>query len=47
MIRIDYYKRNGEWTGAHYLNELPLDMDKFALNLLGDYFADYYRIGLE
>jgi galactokinase len=47
MIRIDYYRRDGEWTGAHYLDELPNDLDKFALSMLNDYFADYYRVRLE
>jgi hypothetical protein len=47
MIRIDYYRRDGEWTGAHYLDELPNDLDAFALGMLGDYFAEYYRVRLE
>lgn len=47
MIRIDYYSSNGEWTGVHYLDELPRDMDKFALSMLKDYFAEYYRMRLE
>jgi len=47
MIVIDYFRKNGEWTGAHYLDELPLSMDEFAISMLNDYFADYYRIRLE
>ena len=47
MIRIDYYKDSGEWTGAHYLDELPNDLDMFAISMLGDYFAEHYRVRLE
>lgn len=47
MIVIDYYRKNGEWTGAHYLDELPNSMDDFALSMLNDYFADYYRLRLQ
>ena len=47
MIRIDYYRKDGEWTGAHYLDELPDDLDALAISMLGDYFAEYYRVRLE
>jgi hypothetical protein len=47
MLRINFYKKNGEWTGVHYLDSLPRDVDKLALSLLSDYFADYYRISLQ
>ena len=47
MIRIDYYRKDGEWTGTHYLDKLPNDLDAFAINMLGDYFAEYYRVRLE
>ena len=47
MIRIDYFTYNGEWTGAYYLDELPLNLDKFAYSMLRDYFADYYNIHID
>lgn len=47
MLKINFYKKNGEWTGAHYLDQLPRDLDKLALSLLGDYSADYYRVSLQ
>jgi len=47
MLKINFYKKNGEWTGAHYLDRLPRDLDKLALSLLGDYFADYYLVSLQ
>ena len=46
MLMINFYKKNGEWIGVHWLERLPRDIDKLALSLLSDYFADYYRIGL-
>ncbi len=45
-MRIDYYKYDEEWMGAHHLDELPADVDKFAASMLGDFDADWYVVRL-